>query len=372
MAQKYVKKFKAKLNGKTIDEIMSKLDYTISDFDSRIKIVKEICEDEYFIEYFDNYFKVSPNTTDQTSIDDNICNSLERVADYLLFSELGKKEDEIVVLNYSKQIRISKIENTSIEQIQEDSDIEDIEPRKDLNYKKSIIQVIKKDDLKKDNYLKELQEIRDEISQKNKIYKDNLNSGDKAKENFYISRKLNSIIKSIDYSMTTYKDSVFGTIYFKRVMPDSTDMQDFMIDFKEISHIQALLECKPVPVLSNKWYSYASFALEEMLKNTKHKIKQEDLDILEIVRLSNDCTYNDILTYHGLSKTHIRRSLNRIAKIINKHYLDICEDLWYLNMVKGTYKKCSKCGEVKLISKFYVEKKVADGLKAECKECSKK
>jgi len=363
LAEKYVGKFKAELNGINIDKIVSKLDYTIIDFDKRMEIVNDICNNDFFIEYFDNYFKVNPNTTDQTSIDNNICNSLERVADYLLFSEFGK-EEESEILNYSKQIRISKTEiNTDMES--EYNQLEEIEPRKDINYKKSIIQVITKDDIKKDKYIKQLHDTRTKISEKSKEYRNNLNSDENAKSNFYIQRKLNEMVRSLDYSMTTYKDSKFGTIYFKRIMPDSEDMQDFMIDFKEISHIKALLECKPVPVLSNKWYSYASFALEEMLEATKHKIKSDDLEILEIVRLCNDCTYFEILTEHGISKTHIKKSLNRIAKIINKYYLDICEDLWYLNMVKGTYKKCNICGEIKLISKFH-------DTYSDCKECRSK
>ena len=370
MSQNYVRKFKAKLSGKTIDEIMSKLDYTITEFDSRIKIVKEICEDNYFVEYFDNYFKVSPNTTDQISMDDNICNSLERVADYLIFAE-EVKENEVIVLNHSRQIEVKKKE-TSLDYMNESDESDILESSNSSNYKKSIKQVITAKDIKNNNYLKELNDSKIKIEKLNKNLKEKIKSDINQKENYYSSRKLNEMVKSINYSMLIYKDSAFGTIYFKRVMPDSTDMQDFMIDFKEISHIQALLECKPVPVLSNKWYSYASFALEEMLEKNKHKIKKEDLEILEIVRSCNDCTYNEILIYHGLSKTHIRRSLNRIAKIINKHYLDICEDLWYLNMVKGTYKKCSKCGEIKLISKFDVNGQIKDGMHPYCKECRSK
>ena len=370
MSQNYVRKFNAELSNTNINVIMSKLDYGVTDFNERLYIVGEICKDDFFIEYFDNYFKVSPTTKEELSLDNNICNSLERVADYLIFSDDGK-ESESSVMNYSKQIKVSKNEK-SIEDLKYSDELEDVEPRKDLNYKKEIKQVITNSDLKRSEYLRELKKTRDDLSEVNKKHKQNLNTtNDDSKASFYISRKINGIIKSIDYSMVSYKDSMFGTIYFKRVMPDSTDMQDFMIDFKEISHIQALLECKPVPVLSNKWYSYASFALEEMINDTKHKMKKEDLEILEIARMCSDCTYIEILNEYGITKTHLKKSLKRIAKIINKHYLDICEDLWYLNMVKGTYKKCSDCGNIKLVQKFDKDKYSNDGYKNQCKECRK-
>jgi hypothetical protein len=35
-------------------------------------------------------------------------------------------------------------------------------------------------------------------------------------------------------------------------------------------------------------------------------------------------------------------------------------------------KKCSKCGELKLVSEFYRDKSYKDGYRRQCKECSKK
>ena len=42
------------------------------------------------------------------------------------------------------------------------------------------------------------------------------------------------------------------------------------------------------------------------------------------------------------------------------------EEWYYLNIRKGTYKKCSKCGEVKLISQF---SKNGNRLRGNCKDC---
>ena len=48
------------------------------------------------------------------------------------------------------------------------------------------------------------------------------------------------------------------------------------------------------------------------------------------------------------------------------------EDWYYLNIAKGTYKTCSTCGEVKLISEFTKNSKEHDIYKPECKECRNK
>ena len=58
--------------------------------------------------------------------------------------------------------------------------------------------------------------------------------------------------------------------------------------------------------------------------------------------------------------------------MIIKQYEEDYEDWYYLNIRKGQYKKCSRCGEIKLISQFNKEPKGKDGYKKHCKKCYKK
>ena len=73
---------------------------------------------------------------------------------------------------------------------------------------------------------------------------------------------IDKAIGELRHDMLMLKDSYNGTIYFKRVMPDSCDMDENQIDFRDINHIKALLECSPS---SQKWYGTTSTSLEQYL-----------------------------------------------------------------------------------------------------------
>ena len=63
------------------------------------------------------------------------------------------------------------------------------------------------------------------------------------------------------------------------------------------------------------------------------------------------------------------KEYNTICKrIVNKNYEKI-EDWYYLNVRYGKYKKCNKCKEIKLTSKFH---KKGDRLQPNCKDCVNK
>ena len=59
-----------------------------------------------------------------------------------------------------------------------------------------------------------------------------------------------------------------------------------------------------------------------------------------------------------------------IAKETEARYLDY----YYLNVAKGKYKKCSRCGEIKLAHpKFFsINKASKDGYYSICKECRRR
>ena len=59
--------------------------------------------------------------------------------------------------------------------------------------------------------------------------------------------------------------------------------------------------------------------------------------------------------------------LDTVVEKIVQVYEEQMEDLYYLNIVKGEYKKCTKCGDIKLINKF--NKNGKRGLKSMCKKC---
>ena len=66
--------------------------------------------------------------------------------------------------------------------------------------------------------------------------------------------------------------------------------------------------------------------------------------------------------YIGYSK-----KVTNNPKNIVQAYEEKIEDIYYLNIRKGKYKKCNVCGEVKLTNKF--NKNGKQGLMPMCKKC---
>jgi hypothetical protein len=62
---------------------------------------------------------------------------------------------------------------------------------------------------------------------------------------------------------------------------------------------------------------------------------------------------------------------NKIPKLIASEAEDRLLDWYFLNEMKGKYKKCSRCGEVKLAhNKYFSKNKTSkDGFYSICKNC---
>jgi hypothetical protein len=65
---------------------------------------------------------------------------------------------------------------------------------------------------------------------------------------------------------------------------------------------------------------------------------------------------------------------NKIPKLIASEAEDQLFDWYYLNVEKGKYKKCSRCGQIKLAhNKYFSKNKTSrDGFYSICKSCRNK
>jgi hypothetical protein len=59
-----------------------------------------------------------------------------------------------------------------------------------------------------------------------------------------------------------------------------------------------------------------------------------------------------------------------VLDLIIKQYEKEYEGWYYLNIRKGEYKRCNRCGSIELVSQF--NKNGKKGLMPMCKECEKK
>ena len=83
----------------------------------------------------------------------------------------------------------------------------------------------------------------------------------------------------------------------------------------------------------------------------------------------NGYTEIDIADCYNTKKQNINQTINRICRKIKKYCFEKFQDWVYLNFIKGQYKKCSKCGEVKLEFMFSPNLQNIDGLHSYCKQC---
>lgn len=346
------------------------LDYTIQDAAERAKQVAEIIS---------------------TSSPDQLTNKyLEILSDYIIFamSKEEKKEKNILTENRmitvnkretSYQGLVSKFENgeDGLYNLITDNknilltpklaitqqDIEEIPPLKDLKEAIELLEKQEKAATGKKKFLlkKQLIEMR---------------------QNQYV---IKSEFKAPTYSNNTVKSFIKADLADRFSFDEEGEpINDGLLSFFNPRHISALL-CNYSALKEESWGNFENDAWYMM----------EDLDRLIERTLAKDYPlYYDILIYKidGLQNTEIQEMLeykhgmthsveyisslwrNKIPKLIaeqaKKDYL-----IWYYTTQEyGKWKRCSKCGEIKLAhNKFFSKNKTSkDGYYSICKDCRNK
>lgn len=379
-----IKRFMGKIDGKDIYYFSRLLDYALKQKE-RVEHLNKILYnngklDKYFEEVFiqrdivngidTSHIKLCLDKTGFLSSDINVCREIEKMADYVLFSPDGERITKKTIYNfYPKEIfeqKIRKEEKISafgaLEDEQRNEDVIDFLIREGENYKKQIQQKITFKDLNDvalsvlKEYEKFINKLRNMLSAKG----DSLSFSEK--------KKLRQMISSLIDDEIHVKDKVKGTIYFKQVLKDSTVVDYNQFDFTNKNHVLALLKV-PKRTDLNEDLACLIFDLESLIKNTNltHLEKQ----VLKLWRLEDE-TQESIAVHLGVTQPYISKILNSIATKIGNQYTKEYIDWYYLEVEKGTYKKCSECGEVKLIAEFNKDSKSRDGYKNICKTCRKK
>ena len=386
MALPYTK-FKGKLHGEKAENFIKKLDFSLKQND-RIKFAQELMKHPYWSEYFDTYYKSNISQNDNLSDHVSVCQTLDSIANYILFSPDGERINKKVKYNFYTERNFNKLlcKESSIESKAEDSvssfDVYDgdekfanqysevinylVRPMK--NYKNKIAQEIFDKDLSNE-YLKSYQ---DAIWHCKLLYCkyteqiEELNKQGKSAYKIINKRKfLTKHMKEMKLDQLISKDMLFGTIYFKQPLPDSCDTDYDQFDFFDESHIRALLCVKNTDLQTD--VGCLVWDLKNLIKN----IAFDPLENEIINLLKNDNTNIEIADILGIKRQYIDAKIQKIAKkIINEYYI-VYEDWYYLNICKGKYKQCSKCGQIKLATDTYFSfnKSQKDGFDNICKQC---
>lgn len=224
------------------------------------------------------------------------------------------------------------------------------------NYKFDGAQRITKKDLK-DKDLAYIIPYQEQIDKNRKILKRRCS---RARRRYCIKS-----IQILKYHQILYKDSKKGTIYFKDPLKDSTKTDYDQVDFFNKSHVLALVNMPKRQVSDNSDLSIVLHDLEVLMKNIK--IREEDIEVVKLYR--NGLSQEEIAIELRVSQQNVSQIVNRLADSVIQEYERVYEDWYYLDRAKGRYKKCSKCGEIKLHNKFGKDNRNSDGFQSFCKKC---
>ena len=136
-------------------------------------------------------------------------------------------------------------------------------------------------------------------------------------------------------------------IVFKAPLPDEGCPEWEMFDETDPEHIKAALRINR----GNDMQDELSVIIRD-LEITVSQCKWTDRQKRVLELLKTDLPLLQIAEEVKLNSSDFNKEYNRICKrIVDKNYEKI-EDWYYLNIRYGEYKKCSKCEDVKLTTKF--------------------
>lgn len=394
-----------------VNFVLQKLNYNIKDYKERKKIVDDIYKecgdslDRQFCLYQESNLKKYINKLYYDKLN-TLFNTLNN---YLLFAESDKSiskpkfyKDDDFVDGSSNTISLEKLVREEMNQ-EEGTDITERIKKyyDDYNHAKYSLEKLRKD-MSECPYVDDY--INYNIAARNIIENtvvDNIKTIDDEEVNIYAKRKnkneqipivitdkkkkftkseLKILSRSIGYrknnSIEIDKDIIsimkeyFRYIYFKSPLIESEEIDYDQFDFTDKNQLLALLRFKSKGNFESD-LGCLLYDLNQLLS----KINLTDIEkkIINLYREDIKVSQEDIANQLNVSQRYISGCLDKICNKIIKLYWNKLEDWYYLNIVKGHYKKCSVCGETKLVNEKYfsINKSSKDGFSSVCKKCRK-
>lgn len=250
--------------------IRESIDYKQTKLNDRKKVVNDILSktEGQLADYFDGQYRASLGSKDKLSHEDNVCRTLESLANYLLNSDEVKEEksETQYVFHTDEQYFQKKIQReNSIESMSSDSNEDTVIHflvRSKKNYKKSKAQVVTKSDLKREGFvgdvLRSYNEELERISMK--LKRENLDSSG----NRYLLTRASGQIKT---DMVIVKDQLLGTFGYNSNPSETTEYNLDLVDFTNAKHIEALMRtfCDFEP---NTDLAYVVMTFEDLANRT--------------------------------------------------------------------------------------------------------
>lgn len=206
----------------------------------------------------------------------------------------------------------------------------------------------------------------EEYSVADLMHKHNVCEEDFDKYNTFNKRRRNlrRLCENIPSDAILTKDCVRGTIYFKSPLRDEGKAEWDLLDMFDKEHVKALIGVKRGNDLQDD-LSCVVMDLKNLINETTLTDRQKE--ILELWQ--DDKSQTEIGDILGISNKTVYTTMDKIVNNIIKKYEEHYENWYYLNISRGQYKKCSKCGEIKLLQRFNKNARRKDGHENFCNIC---
>ena len=375
--------FYGKINGKTIGSFL-KFNYNLNTCEERIDFVNEVLEMykvdgvEFYNEYFDEVYDqdrkfgkidivIGKDKSQYT--ESNIASALEMIANYIL--AVDEKDEGINYKIYTSE----ELFNRACREYNVINSVAKANGGLDMNYGENIIEAfpifqlpknfkkvkdlkVEKKDLEKYPPMKDYTDFYEYLKEESKRL---WNTKGLSKEDMVRRSKIKKILPEIKKDIIEVKKQLQMPIIWKAPLKDNGGADYDELDMFDKNVVKVLLQVHKQVDLQDD-LSCILVDLDNLINNIKFTERQ--YEVLELWR--NGLTIENISKELHVKENTVSITLDRAIDSIIKQYEKEYEEWYYLNIRKGTYKKCSKCGEVKLISQF---SKNGNRLRGNCKDC---
>lgn len=395
-----------KIKGKSIWNFVMALDWSLDNVEDRLEHVRKILGEykigdvNFYHEFFEEVFnqdnphskvKLILSTDDARYEESNIAKALEVIESYILCSrdeieERKKNETKYKIYNSNELLKRFEQERNLMYKLStvnsdKSNNYDKDDRRKDRdndgnvfeifqlpkNYKKVKDIVIEKKDFKRfpilNDYQQSINHMKEKLKELMEIDESKLNEED-LRDLRSRKKMIMKNLKLLKLDMLDAKKQLEMPIIWKAPLKDNGSADYDMLDMFDKNVVKELLRVHKQVDLQDE-LSCILVDLENLIKKINFTKRQRE--VLEM--WSKGLSASAIARELNVKPQTIAASLDSVIALIVKQYEKDYEDWYYLNIRKGQYKKCSKCGETKLISRF--DKKGKQGLHSRCKKCRK-
>lgn len=406
-----------------IKEIHKRFDYSLSN-EERVEVIEQLNIEfgDILQDYYAYYRASNLKDYNNRTVYDKLCSLFDRMSEYVLFSdhelddttcdESGlTAKDRKSVYTFSQESNLKTMQSkdhisidsyvhvmTNAEEMQkikyDDQNhaiytLKDFESRMSecphvedyMTFNKGAREIIEILDKQMEDYLEQNIPTKDmpELTYTNK----------KGKTYEYTTKHLAAIKRGIGYNknnsmeidkdiMTIYREW-FKPIFFNSVTRCSERTRKLDLDFMDKTHMSGLIKASCLVGQFGEFDSYVKkldelteqsnlTELEMQVYQTLRRGKGLDLDNVKYE--DNMVTISECARLINRSQSKVDTAFNSLVDKIMDKYEEIYEDYYFTYIARGTYKTCSKCGEVKLANERYFKwDKTNKRFKSMCKRC---